>query len=275
MAEVRFDRTASRSVLGTMNDFVFQLECDSAAGRSRDLLALAMFLNRTPVSPLDYERPDDAARRLLGIDPGPWQPRMVSKSPPPAGAMSSVHQLHVSIREVQPEVWRRVQVRSDVTLSRLHGTLQTVMGWTDSHLHQFRYAGRIYGRLDPECPSILDERGARLVDLLGAPGDRLVYEYDFGDGWEHEVVLEQVLQAEQRGEYPYVSAGARACPPEDCGGPSGYEHLLNVLADTRHPERHDLVEWVGGHFDPAAFDAEVINRTLRGRRRHDSLKRKR
>ena len=262
MAEVHFDRTASRSVLGTMNDFIFQLKSDPDAGRSRDLCELEKFLNRTPVSPLDYERPEDVASRRLGIDRGPRRQGTASRSILAVGATSSVSQLHVSLREVQPEVWRRVQVRSDLTLSNLHQVLQTVMGWSDSHLHQFRFGKAVYGRPDPEFPACLDERKAFLADLLRAPGDRLDYEYDFGDGWRHDIVLEQVLEPASTVEYPLVTAGGRACPPEDCGGPPGYEHLLDVLARPRHTEHRDLLRWVGGSFDPEAFDAEGINRRL-------------
>jgi len=262
MVEVRFDRTASRSVLGTMNDFAFLMESEPVAGQARDLLALAMILNRTPVSPLDYDRPEDAAHRLLGLDRGPRQQRTASESILPTGARSSAYQLRVSLREVQPEVWRRVQVRSYVTLSKLHRILQTVMGWTDSHLHQFRFGDRVYGPHDPEFPACLDERKAILADLLRAPGDRLDYDYDLGDGWQHDVVLEQVLELAPAAALPIVVEGRRACPPEDCGGPSGYEKLLRVLANPRHPEHRDLVEWVGGSFDPETFDAKTVSRAI-------------
>lgn len=178
---------------------------------------------------------------------------------------SQVYELKVTLRHIRPPVWRRVRVRSNITLFKLHSILQTVIGWTDSHMHQFvAKDGTIYGRVDPDLPRSENERKAVLGDVLRKPGDRLVYEYDFGDGWEHEVALEQVLDIDSGGKYPYVVGGKRACPPEDCGGASGYARLLGVLAKPGHREHADLVEWVGGSFDPVAFDAGEINRAFHG-----------
>ena len=102
--------------------------------------------------------------------------------------------------------------------------------------------------------------------MLREPGDRLLYRYDFGDGWEHDVALERVLEAEPDARYPRVIAGARACPPEDCGGEPGYDHLLEVLGNPGHPEHRELLRWVGGAFDPEVFDARATNRALQGGR---------
>ncbi len=134
------------------------------------------------------------------------------------------------------------------------------MGWMDGHMHQFVAGTKTYGRVDSEFSEWENEKKVRLVQVLRKPKDSLVYEYDFGDGWAHAVVLEQVLEMEPGGKYPYVVEGKRACPPEDCGGTGGYEHLIEVLADPRHPEHADMAEWVGGSFDPEAFDAGEINR---------------
>jgi len=157
-----------------------------------------------------------------------------------------------------------LRVRSDVTLFKLHSILQSVMGWMDGHLHQFIAKDKVYGRVDLELPVRENEKKVLLSQVLSKPKDSLVYDYDFGDGWEHLVVLEQALEAAPGGKYPYVVAGKRACPPEDCGGTGGYAYLLEVLADPKHPEHAEMVEWVGGSFDPQDFDASEINRGFHG-----------
>ena len=175
-----------------------------------------------------------------------------------------VYELKVTLEGIKPPIWRRFRVRDDITLEKLHDLLQVIMGWTNSHLHQFMIGGTYYGHRDPELPPRQDEKGVLLRQVLQKPKDRLAYEYDFGDSWEHLVVLEHVLVHEPRARYPEILAGKRACPPEDCGGVSGYYRLLEVLAAPRHPERRDMVEWVGGSFDAEAFDMGALNRALRG-----------
>jgi Plasmid pRiA4b ORF-3-like protein len=124
--------------------------------------------------------------------------------------------------------------------------------------------GAYYGHRDPELPPRQDERKVLLRQVLKKPKDRLIYEHDFGDSWEHLVVLEQVLAHEPRARYPVIVAGKRACPPEDCGGVPGYYRLLEALASPRHPEHRDMVEWVGGSFDSESFDVGALNRVLHG-----------
>ena len=178
-------------------------------------------------------------------------------------------ELKVTLRHIRPPIWRRFQVRDRLTLDQLHAVLQFVMGWTNSHLHEFTCRGERYCTTDPELdlpPPRADERQVRLGELLVKPNDQLTYEYDFGDGWEHEVVLERVVPHIPHTRYPIVIAGRRACPPEDCGGPGGYAHLLEALCNPAHPEHQDLTEWVGGSFDPEAFDLEALNAFNGGRR---------
>jgi hypothetical protein len=184
-----------------------------------------------------------------------------SVAPPP------LYQLKVTLRGIRPPVWRRLQVRGDVTLNRLHHVLQVVMGWTDSHLHQFRVRGKIYGVPDPEGPHrgppTLDERRVRLATVAPAEKSRIIYEYDFGDGWEHDVVVEKILPPDANAEAAVCLTGRRACPPEDCGGPWGYENLLRVVADPRDPEHEEMLAWLGGGWDPEEFDAGEVNELLR------------
>lgn len=173
---------------------------------------------------------------------------------------SKIYQLKVTLQGTRPPIWRRVQVASDVSLSKLHHILQTVMGWTDSHLHQFIAGQTFYGTPDPELSiERKNEKKVRVCDVLVKPKDKLVYEYDFGDGWEHDIVLEKILQADPARCYPICLDGKRACPPEDCGGVYGYYHFLEAIRGSDHPEHEEMVEWIGGTFDPEKFSPDSVN----------------
>jgi hypothetical protein len=170
-----------------------------------------------------------------------------------------VLQLKVTLRHVRPPVWRRILVSSDTPLERLHDILQEAMGWTDSHLHAFAHGTTVYMADDPDMASglaFIEERGVPIGSLLVEPKDRLRYDYDFGDGWEHDVVVEKVLAPSAATRVPAVLAGRRACPPEDVGGVHGYEMFLEILADPAHPEHAEMREWSGGDGDPESFDLE-------------------
>lgn len=174
----------------------------------------------------------------------------------------NVYQIKVVLRHIRPSIWRRLQVPADITLGELHDILQIAMGWEEAHLHQFIVNGECYGVLDPEfLTDMQDESRYRLSDL-GGKGGRLAYEYDFGDGWIHEIRIEKVFAAEPDKHYPLCLAGERACPPEDCGGPPGYERLLAILADPQHEEHEDMLDWLGGDLDPETFDPAAVNASL-------------
>ena len=176
-----------------------------------------------------------------------------------------VYQLKVTLRDTRPPIWRRVQVSGDITLFRLHRILQVVMGWTDSHFHQFRVGETHYGTPNPEFEfEVKNEKRFRLTDVLRRPKARMVYEYDFGDGWEHDIVLEAAVPASPGERYPLVLAGKRRCPPEDVGGILGYYHFLRVMQDPKHAEHRDMREWCGGPFDPDTFDVQDGNRAFHG-----------
>jgi hypothetical protein len=178
-------------------------------------------------------------------------------------ATSTVHQLKVTLRHIRPPIWRRLQVPSDWTLGQLHRALQVSLGWTNSHLHQFDIDSTYYG--DPEMDQELelhDERGVRLQDVAPAAKTKFIYEYDFGDGWEHQIVVEKVLPAEPASRHPLLLAGKRASPPEDCGGPWGYEELLAILANPKHKEHKAMRAWLGGTFDAEAFDLAETNKRV-------------
>lgn len=178
-------------------------------------------------------------------------------------------QLKVSlVGTSKPPVWRRLVVPATMRLDRLHDTIQAAMGWDDYHLHAFSAGGVDYGPPDPELGHV-DERKTRVRDVIAEPKDRMRYIYDFGDHWQHDVVVEKVLLAERDARYPSCVAGKGCCPPEDCGGVWGYAELREMLADPAHEEHDAMLEWLGletaAEFDPEAFDLAEANALLRGR----------
>jgi hypothetical protein len=178
-----------------------------------------------------------------------------------------IYRLKVTLRGIRPAIWRRIETSADTSLFDLHRTLQAAMGWTDSHLHQVSHRGTYYGPPDREFDMpMVSERRTRLADLLERPKDRLGYEYDFGDGWEHDVVLEAVDEAQPALRYPRVIAGKRACPPEDVGGSGGYAEFVKAITDASHEEHASMLAWIGGRFDPEHFDLIAANDRVPKRR---------
>lgn len=179
----------------------------------------------------------------------------------------TVHQLKVTLLQVKPPVWRRIVVESDLTLGGLAPVLEAAMGWESYHLHAFEVGGVRYGVPDPDWDlDFLDENRFRLDDVLPKVGMKMRFDYDFGDGWEHDVLVEAISMPERGVEYPVCLAGRRACPPEDCGGPWGYADLLEALANPDHPEHEELREWAPLDFDPALFDVEESTEDMRSPR---------
>ena len=178
-----------------------------------------------------------------------------------------VFRLHVTLQGTDPPVWRDVRVDAETPLDRLHDVLQGLMGWTDSHLHQFIVGKKpiYYGIPDPDHmgPETVDEQPVRLREILPRKGSKILYEYDFGDGWMHEIQVDEVRPKPRKFLGASCEGGARACPPEDCGGASGYAEFLEALKDPKHEQHEELLEWIGGKFDPEAFDREKTNRALR------------
>ncbi len=172
-----------------------------------------------------------------------------------------IYQLKVTLLGLRPPIWRRILVPGNVSLARLHDILQIAMGWTDSHLHAFVADGRSLGEPDPQL-ELENERNWRLNQLLKQPKDKMVYVYDFGDNWEHQVLLEKILEPEPGARYPLLVTGKRATPPEDVGGVLGYAEFLDAIADPKHPEHEEYLDWVGDGFDAEAFDVEEANRAL-------------
>ena len=176
----------------------------------------------------------------------------------------SIYQLKITMQDSKPPIWRRIQVKSDTTLEKLHSIIQTVMGWYNSHLHQFIIDGIYYGLADPDFDfDIKNERGVKLESVVSQVKDSFIYEYDFGDSWEHKVLLEKITSFENGVNYPTCLDGKRACPPEDCGGIWGYYDLLETLKDPSDPEYEETLEWIGEEFDPEFFDLDEINDELK------------
>lgn len=176
-----------------------------------------------------------------------------------------IYQLRITLRGSHPPIWRQIQVRSDITLGKLHRILQAVMGWTDTHLHQFTIRGKQYwipDEGDMALRKMIDERKHRLRDVVSRKASRFTYVYDFGDLWAHELRVENILVPQAGVHYPVCLAGARACPPEDVGGTVGYENLLEAIHNPNHPQHEGYLEWIGDNFDPEAFDAGEVNRKL-------------
>lgn len=181
------------------------------------------------------------------------------RSQPPA--FGDVFELRVTLSHIEPPIWRSLRVPADVSLSVLHDVLQSAFGWKNSHLHDFHVGDIRFGMADVEDEMFaVDERAAPLGAVARA-GSHFMYLYDFGDDWEHEIVVERV---DSRGEEPNVccTGGERACPPEDCGGPHGYAHMLEVLANPEDEEHEDMKGWAPRGFDPEKFDLTAVNKKL-------------
>jgi len=181
---------------------------------------------------------------------------------------ADIYQIKVTLKHSKPPVWRRIQVPGDVTLAKLHRILQVAMGWADYHLHQFMIGGTYYGEPHPDYevwgPEMRNEKRVKLGQVTPGQGFRFIYEYDFGDSWQHELLVEKILPSEPGVEYPRCLKGKRACPPEDVGGVWGYDSFLEAIADSEHPQHEDMLEWIGGEFDPEAFELDEVNQELRG-----------
>jgi hypothetical protein len=179
-------------------------------------------------------------------------------------ASDRIYQLKVTLEGVHPPIWRRIQAPGRLTLPQLHAVLQIALGWTNSHLHGFRVREQFYTEPSPDYLDleVMDERQVRLNQIAPEVGDRFIYEYDFGDSWDHALVVEQILPPDLGVAYPRCTAGKRACPPEDVGGAPGYTEFLAAIQNPRHPEHVEWLQWVGGRFDPDVLDLQAVNELL-------------
>ncbi len=181
----------------------------------------------------------------------------------------ALYQLEIALLDTPAPVWRRLEVPGNANLGWLHAVIQVAMGWTNSHLHQFATEKALYSDTRhhtaefEDDPEILEESKFTLEELASHPQERLIYTYDFGDSWEHVITVEKCLppDAAMAGKALCLD-GARACPPEDCGGPPGYAELIEALKNRKHPEHKAMKEWLGRPFDAEAFEAAQTNTWL-------------
>ncbi|MEM9273366.1 MAG: plasmid pRiA4b ORF-3 family protein [Cyanobacteria bacterium P01_F01_bin.143] len=178
---------------------------------------------------------------------------------------TTIYQLKITLRNIKPPLWRRVQVESSITLLQLHLIIQAAMGWYNCHLHSFTIGGIEYGKPEPNYGlGFKDENKAKLASLIKKEKAKFLYTYDFGDSWEHLILVEKILPKEPKVSYPICIKAKRACPPEDCGGPWGYMEFLEAIQDPNHPEHESFLEWLGGDFDSEFYDLNEINQRLLG-----------
>ena len=174
----------------------------------------------------------------------------------------TVLQLRIDLEEVDPAIWRRLLVPSGIRLDKLHDIFQVAMGWTDSHLHAFTIGEKRYGmHLDDFAEGELDEKKFTVLKAIGKER-RFRYEYDFGDDWQHHVLVEDTFTIPLELSFAVCLGGERSCPPEDCGGSYGYAHLLEAISDPGHEEFDEYIEWVGKDFDPEEFSLATTNAIL-------------
>jgi Plasmid pRiA4b ORF-3-like protein len=199
--------------------------------------------------------------KLLGstIDPDEMPKRRL------ANKTDAVFQIKMTLKGIDPPIWRRIQTK-DCTLEELHAVIQVTMGWESEHLYRFNIGGAEYADLDMmNDEDIQDACGTRLSEVLPVQNrrPRFQYEYDFGDNWIHQLIVEEQILPGKGVKYPFCVAGQRACPPEDCGGPWSYADFVETISNPDHRRQEETLEWVGGEFDPERFDLETVNKKLR------------
>jgi hypothetical protein len=180
---------------------------------------------------------------------------------------STIYQIQIALRGLKPKIWRRILIPSDTLLSEFHEIIQITMGWENCHLHQFIKDGTYYSN-ENDAEAMFDsinyqKKKTRLKSLLTSVKEKIVYEYDFGDSWEHDIILEKIIPFDGNLRYPICITGKMHCPAEDSGGIYGYSNMLEILAQPDHEEYSQYLEWLGDEFDPEYFDKDEINELLR------------
>ncbi len=193
---------------------------------------------------------------------------------------NQVYQFKITLKEIKPPIWRRIQVPETYSFWDLHVAIQDALGWSDSHLHLFEIKNPATDEIveigipDEDFEEDFETLAGwkkKIADYFSMENFKAEYVYDFGDNWEHTIKLEQILPRDEKTVYPICIDGKRACPPEDCGGPWGYEDLLQTISDPDDEEYEDTMEWLGGEFDPEEFDPEEVQFDDPDRRRKMAL----
>jgi hypothetical protein len=178
-----------------------------------------------------------------------------------------IYQMRIELQHVEPKIWRRILVPDTLKLAKLDRVVQAAMGWTNSHLHDWQIEQRRYGIPSDEwlgTGDMLDERKFTVGAVLGDSVRTFAYSYDFGDGWDHSIFVEECLPVrEGQNDWPMCVAGENACPPEDVGGPPGYMDFLEAMYNPRHEQHADYWRWWGGPFDPKSFGINAANLAIR------------
>jgi Plasmid pRiA4b ORF-3-like protein len=182
----------------------------------------------------------------------------------------NIYRIKIGILETNPIVWRRFLIPSKITLHHLHLVLQEVMGWKNYHLYRFEIGKNQYGEPNPDNDiyglPFINTRQTKLNAVIENKGSLFLYEYDFGDGWEHQLVVEDILEFEPDTQYPVCIGGENACPPEDCGGPHGYAQMLEIIRNPAQEEYRSTKTWLGRRFNPSKFGLTSTNLRLRSMR---------
>jgi len=178
-----------------------------------------------------------------------------------------IFRFKVVLDDILPQIWRTIEVKSDITFYQFHLIIQEAMGWTNSHLHEFNDGNfRIGDTSEEACefgnPPQWEEKDKKISDYFSKDKTRLTYVYDFGDSWEHTIILEGIESLQKGVKYPRCIDGARACPPEDCGSAPGYYQLLEILADSEHEEHEEMKKWAGD-YNPEYFSKEEATEGMR------------
>ena len=179
---------------------------------------------------------------------------------------TQVYQFKITLKGIKPPIWRRIQVPETYTFWELHLAIQNAMSWTVCHLHEFELVNpetglkQFIGTQNEDFgDEVLPESNKKIADYFSMENQSAVYTYDFGDNWEHKIQLEKIVPREKGVKYPICMKGKRACPPEDCGGIWGYAELLEIIRNPKHEEYEEMLEWLGGEFDPEYFDVEEVS----------------
>jgi len=178
---------------------------------------------------------------------------------------TEILQINITLMRTNPKIWRRILVTQNLNLERLHDAIQISMGWTFSHLFEFTVGDRKYGEPDPYAPAgsqAFHARNLKLSAIVDRNIKNFSYIYDFGDHWEHEILIEKQIVADSSQRYPVFVHGEGRCPPEDVGGIDGFEEFLSAIKDPSHEDYQHYQDWVGENYDPNTIDLEGINQGM-------------
>ena len=181
--------------------------------------------------------------------------------------MNNIIQLKITLQDTKPPIWRQILVDKSATFSELHHIIQIAMGWQNCHLFEFNINGNKIAAPNKEIDmgyevKSMDASTLTLGSVIKSTGERFEYEYDFGDGWEHWILVEKFLPRDKNTRYQLCIDGKLNCPPEDCGGTYGFYNMLKIIKSKKHPEHKEMLEWLGGTYDKEHFDVESVNEEL-------------